>query len=54
MPNIESLPILLKELRLTAISKEWRDIAKKAVENDWEPELFLAYLCELEIPLIIE
>jgi DNA replication protein DnaC len=48
MANIQSLPILLKELRLSAIAKEWDVIAQKAVSEQWEPELFLAELCELE------
>lgn len=48
MANIQSLPILLKELRLSAIAKEWEEIAQKAVSEQWEPELFLAELCELE------
>ena len=48
MANIQSLPILLKELRLSAIAKEWEVIAQKAVSQEWEPALFLAELCELE------
>jgi DNA replication protein DnaC len=48
MANIQSLPILLKELRLSAIAKEWGVMAQKAVSQEWEPELFLAELCELE------
>ncbi len=48
MANIQSLPILLKELRLSAIAKEWEALARKAVSQEWEPELFLAELCELE------
>jgi DNA replication protein DnaC len=48
MANILSLPILLKELRLSAIAKEWEVLAQKAVSQEWEPALFLAKLCELE------
>lgn len=48
MANIQSLPILLKELRLSAIAKDWEVIAQKAVTEQWVPELFLAELCELE------
>lgn len=48
MANIQSLPILLKELRLSAMAKYWESIAQKAVSEQWEPELFLAELCELE------
>ena len=49
MANLQSLPILLKELRLPAIAKAWPDMAIKAVKEDWEPEFFLAQLCELEV-----
>ena len=48
MANIQSLPILLKELRLNAMAKDWEVIAQKAVSEQWEPELFLAEMCELE------
>jgi len=48
MANVQSLPFLLKELRLTTIAKQWQQVSQKAIELDWEPELFLAYLCELE------
>ena len=49
MANIQSLPFLLKDLRLTAIAKHWQITAQKAVREQWEPELFLAELCELEM-----
>lgn len=49
MANIQSLPILLKELRLTAMAKEWEIMSQKAIAEEWEPELFLAQLCEIEI-----
>jgi DNA replication protein DnaC len=48
MANIQSLPILLKELRLSAMAKDWEVIAQKAVSEQWEPALFLAELCGLE------
>lgn len=49
MANVQSLPLLLKELRLSAIAKSWVALAEKATKEAWEPELFLAELCELEI-----
>ena len=49
MANIQSLPLLLKELRLSAISKAWTALSEKAVKESWEPAQFLAELCELEI-----
>jgi DNA replication protein DnaC len=48
MANSQSLPILLKELRLSAIAKEWQQVARKAVQEQWQPEMFLAELCEIE------
>ena len=48
MANIQSLPLLLKELRLAAMAKGWPALADKAAKEAWEHELFLAELCELE------
>lgn len=48
MANIQSLPLLLKELRLTAIAKAWSSIAEKSIREAWEPAQFLAELCEIE------
>lgn len=48
MANIQSLPLLLKELRLTAIAKSWSCVAEKSIREAWEPAQFLAELCELE------
>lgn len=48
MANIQSLPILLKELRLTAMAKSWPELAEKSIKEAWEPAQFLAELCELE------
>jgi len=48
MANIQSLPILLKELRLSTMLKQWQPLSQKAVEQEWEPALFLAHLCEVE------
>lgn len=48
MANIQSLPLLLKELRLTAIAKSWSNLADKSIKEAWEPAQFLAELCELE------
>ena len=48
MPNIQNLPILLKELRLTAMAKAWPTLNQKAIDEAWEPSEFLAQLCGLE------
>jgi len=48
MASIQSLPLLLSELRLTAIAKSWSNVAEKSIKEAWEPAQFLAELCELE------
>jgi DNA replication protein DnaC len=48
MANIQSLPLLLKELRLTAVAKVWPGIVEKSIKEAWEPAQFLAELCEIE------
>ena len=48
MANIQSLPLLLKELRLTEMGKIWQSLSDKAIREAWEPAQFLAELCELE------
>jgi DNA replication protein DnaC len=48
MSNIQSLPILLKELRLNAMARSWQEVAHKAIEEQWQPEEYLAALCEIE------
>jgi len=48
MASIQSLPLLLKELRLTAIGKAWQCLSEKAIKEAWEPAQFLVELCEIE------
>ena len=48
MSNVKSLPILLKELRLAAMARTWQDVAHKAINDQWQPEEYLAELCEIE------
>jgi len=48
MANIQSLPLLLKELRLSEVSKQWHALSEKAIKEDWEPAQYLVELCELE------
>lgn len=48
MANTQSLPILLKELRLSAIANQWQSYAHKAAQEHWGHEEFLAQLCDLE------
>lgn len=48
MSNVASLPILLKELKLTSIARHWELLAQKALDEQWMPQAYLAELCELE------
>ncbi len=48
MANVQSLPLLLKELRLPAMAQGWSSLSDKAMSEQWEPAMFLAELCELE------
>ena len=48
MAKLQSLPILLKELRLSAMANAWQEMAHKAVNEQWQPEEYLAELCEIE------
>ena len=48
MANLQSLPILLKVLRLSAMANAWQKTGRKAVNEQWQPEEYLAELCELE------
>ena len=45
----ESLPIMLRQLRLPAFSEHHRRIGEKATENAWDYGRYLSYLCEQEI-----
>ena len=49
MPNPATLPLLLKELRLSAIARSWENVVHTAQEKSWSYERCLATLCEQEI-----
>lgn len=48
MPEPQSLPILLKELRLTTISKHFQPLEKQAQEQSWSYSGYLSELCHRE------
>ena len=48
MANLQSLPLLLKELRLSAMASVWQEVAHKAINEQWQPEEYLAELCGIE------
>ncbi|MGB0468931.1 MAG: IS21-like element helper ATPase IstB [Thiolinea sp.] len=49
MANLASLPILLKELKLTTFTLQWETAANKAIQEQWLPQQYLAHLCEEEV-----
>lgn len=48
MANVASLPVLLKELKLSSVGKHWETLAQKAIDEQWLPQTYLAELCEQE------
>ena len=48
MSSLSSLPVLLKELRLSAFAKHWECLAQKSIDEQWLPQEYLARLCEQE------
>lgn len=48
MANLASLPVLLKELKLSTFSQHWETLAQKALDEQWLPQTYLAALCEHE------
>jgi hypothetical protein len=39
MANIASLPVLLKELKLGSFTRYWEELAQKALDDQWLPQL---------------
>ena len=52
-PNLNthnaSLPLMLKQLRLTVIKNQWQGMAQKATCKHWAPDHYLAELCHMEL-----
>lgn len=49
MTHNSTLPVLLKQLKLSTIASVWEEYLSKAVENNWDPATYLAALCEEEL-----
>ena len=49
MANTETLPVLLKQLRLSSIARLWEPLLTRAQEEHWSPTQYLATLCEHEV-----
>jgi len=45
----ETLPMMLKELRLSAFAQHYQRFQEQAIEKSWNHSQFLAALCEQEI-----
>lgn len=48
-PSSASLPLMLKQLRLSEIYGAWQALADKALHEHWTPQDYLAELCHLEL-----
>jgi DNA replication protein DnaC len=44
-----SLPLMLKQLRLSVVRVHWEAVAEKAVNDHWSPQQYLAELCHMEL-----
>lgn len=44
-----SLPLMLQQLRLTAIKAQWQSMTQKAIAEHWAPDQYLAELCHIEL-----
>lgn len=49
MPHNSTLPVLLKQLKLSTMATVWEEYLTKATENNWDAATYLAALCEEEI-----
>lgn len=49
MSHPETLPVLLKQLRLSTMAELWEPLLLKAQHENWDPAQYLATLCELEL-----
>lgn len=48
MPTVETLPLLLKQLRLPAIYQQWETLAKTAQAENWTYPMYLSALADVE------
>ena len=44
-----SLPLMLKQLRLSEVRKHWEPLVEKAISEHWTPQQYLAELCHIEL-----
>lgn len=49
MAHSSTLPVLLKQLKLSTMAGHWKDYLEQANEKGWDPAQYLAALCEEEV-----
>ena len=49
MPHTATLPLLLKQLRLTSFSRHWETLLEQATQRGWNGAQYLTALCEQEL-----
>jgi len=49
MAHTATLPLLLKQLKLTTMARHWERLLQQATEEGWNPAEYLAALCEQEL-----
>ncbi len=49
MVHTATIPLMLKQLRLTCMARHWQDLLGKAERNGWNSGQYLAALCEHEL-----
>ena len=49
MVQIATLPLMLKQLRLSSIARHWQALLGKAERNGWDSAQYLTALCEQEL-----
>jgi DNA replication protein DnaC len=49
MANVAALPILLKELHLSAVARQWETLQDEALATHWTLAQYLTVLCENEV-----
>ncbi len=49
MPHTATLPLLLKQLKLTTMGRHWERLLQQAEQDGWNAAEYLTGLCELEL-----
>ena len=49
MAHTATLPLLLKQLKLTTMARHWERLLQQATEEGWNPAEYLTALCEQEL-----